>query len=139
MHYKSVGIRFVATLIDLIVLAVVGNVLSIAVGPSTGFGIVKLQGGMGLLFPVICLGYFVLMEAYCNGQTLGKMATKIRVVQENGKPCDLGTAIVRNILRIVDGFFFYLIGAILIWSSPKKQRLGDMAAHTVVVDSTKNL
>lgn len=139
MNYKSVGIRFVATLIDLIVLAVVGNVLSIAVGASTGFGIIKLQGGMGLLFPVIYLGYFVLMEAYCNGQTLGKMATKIRVVQENGQPCDLGAAIVRNILRIVDGFFFYLIGAILIWSSPKKQRLGDMAAHTVVVDSTKNL
>lgn len=44
-----------------------------------------------------------------------------------------------NILRIVDSFFFYLIGAILIWSSDKKQRLGDMAVHTVVVDSTKNL
>jgi uncharacterized RDD family membrane protein YckC len=42
-------------------------------------------------------------------------------------------ALIRNILRIVDGLFVYLVGAILVWKSDKRQRLGDRVAHTVVV------
>ena len=42
-------------------------------------------------------------------------------------------AFTRNILRVIDGLLIYLIGAILIWKSDKKQRLGDSIAKTVVV------
>lgn len=136
MNYKNLGIRFVAIFIDGFILGFVGNILSIAVGGPKALGMVTLRGSAGLLFLIISLAYYILMEAYCNGQTLGKMATKIKVVQESGQPCDLGTAVVRNILRIVDFLpFCYLIGAILIGSSPKKQRLGDRIAHTVVIDA----
>jgi hypothetical protein len=37
------------------------------------------------------------------------------------------------LLRIVDAFLFYLVAAIAVWSSPKRQRIGDRAAATVVV------
>ncbi len=68
------------------------------------------------------------------GQTVGKMAVKIKVVKEaDGSPIDYGEAAVRMILRVIDGLFVYLVGAILIWSSDEKQRLGDRVAHTVVV------
>jgi uncharacterized RDD family membrane protein YckC len=48
-------------------------------------------------------------------------------------PIDYSEAAVRTVLRIIDGLFDYLIGAIFIWTSDQKQRLGDRAAHTVVV------
>jgi hypothetical protein len=67
------------------------------------------------------------------GGTLGKMALRLKVVKEGGEPLDWQASVVRNVLRIVDGFFFYVVGAIVVWTSKKRQRLGDMVAHTLVV------
>jgi uncharacterized RDD family membrane protein YckC len=61
------------------------------------------------------------------------MITKIKVVREDGTPIDMEQAFKRNILRVIDGFVAYLIGAVLIWRSDKQQRLGDTVAKTVVV------
>ena len=61
------------------------------------------------------------------------MVTKIKVVREYGMPVDMNQALTRIILRIIDGLFAYLIGAILIWRSQKKQRLGECIARTIVV------
>lgn len=44
-----------------------------------------------------------------------------------------GAAVIRNVLRVVDGLFFYLVGALFALTSPRGQRLGDRAAHTLVV------
>ncbi|MGZ4870108.1 MAG: RDD family protein [Halobacteriota archaeon] len=86
-----------------------------------------------LIVLVIYFLYFTLLEGH-GGQTVGKTAVNIKVVREaDGLPIDYGEAAVRTLLRIIDGLFAYLIGAILIWSSDKKQRLGDRVAHTVVV------
>ncbi len=87
---------------------------------------------IGVLYFIIYIGYYTYLEG-SKGQTIGKMITKIKVVREDGKPIDMNQAFTRNILRIIDGLFAYLIGAILIWRSDKKQRLGDSIAKTVVV------
>ncbi len=76
--------------------------------------------------------YYVLSEATLGG-SFGKLATGLQVVNEDGERILFGQAIVRNLLRIVDGLFFYLVGAIAVWSSPRRQRIGDRAAATVVV------
>jgi uncharacterized RDD family membrane protein YckC len=68
-----------------------------------------------------------------TGMTLGKRIVGIRVVDEEGDVAGFGAAIVRNLLRLVDGLFFYLVGAIFALTSPRGQRLGDRAAHTLVV------
>jgi uncharacterized RDD family membrane protein YckC len=82
---------------------------------------------------IVWFFYFTLLEGH-YGQTIGKMALNIKVVKEaDGLPIDYGEAAVRTILRIIDGLFDYLIGAIFIWTSDEKQRLGDRVAHTVVV------
>ena len=61
---------------------------------------------------------------------------KIKVVNEaDSSPITYGAAFIRTILFIIDGLFVYLVGAILIWTSDKKQRLGDRVAHTVVLTS----
>ena len=67
------------------------------------------------------------------GRDLGKMALGLRVIKTDGTPIAWLDSLIRNLLRIIDGLFAYLVGAILIWNSPRKQRLGDRAANTVVV------
>jgi Predicted membrane protein/domain len=124
-HYEGVPIRFVAILIDTIIIAIIAGILSI---PFQS----QLSGAVSLL---IFLLYFIVLEG-AYGQTVGKMAVKIKVVKEDGSKIDYADAVVRNVLRLIDlipYFIPYLLGAILIWTSDMKQRLGDRVAHTVVV------
>ena len=86
----------------------------------------------GLFTFIIYIAYYTILEG-SKGQTVGKMVTRIKVVREDGRPIDMSQAFKRNILRIIDGLFGYLIGAILVWRSDRKQRLGDRMARTVVV------
>jgi uncharacterized RDD family membrane protein YckC len=61
----------------------------------------------------------------------------LRVVKKEGAaPLDWQASTVRNVLRLIDGLFFYLVGAIFIWTSKDRQRLGDRLANTVVVRAT---
>jgi uncharacterized RDD family membrane protein YckC len=85
-----------------------------------------------LLFMAAWLIYAIAMEARF-GATIGKMILGLRVVNVDGSPITLQAAIIRNLLRIVDGFLFYLVGAVLAWNSPLQQRLGDRVAGTIVV------
>lgn len=131
LEYQGIKIRLVSLVIDSIVLGIVFS----ALGSILGMG--NLQEDMipwywGVFFFVVYIGYYTYLEG-SKGQTVGKMITKIKVVREDGSPIDMNQAFTRNILRIIDGLFSYLIGAILIWRSEKQQRLGDSVARTVVV------
>ncbi len=59
----------------------------------------------------------------------------IRTVDEKTlKPLDFGRSLVRNLLRIIDSLpFFYIVGLILVASTEKRQRIGDMAASSIVI------
>ncbi|HOT07994.1 MAG TPA: RDD family protein [Methanotrichaceae archaeon] len=130
-EYQGITIRLLALIIDNII---VGLIISL-VGSFSGSGMMHPGQGpwwIGILYFLIYFGYFTLMEG-SRGQTVGKMIAKIKVVREDGRPIDMNQALLRNILRIIDGLLAYLIGAILIWRSDKKQRLGDSIAKTVVV------
>ena len=133
MEPIGVGRRAVAVIIDGILLMIVGYALAQVMGGATATGF-ELQGGPAFIFFGIALAYYIVMEAV-TGQTLGKMAMKLKVVKKDGAKIDWQAAIVRNLLRIIDGFLFYLVGAIVVWVSKNKQRLGDMAANTIVVTS----
>lgn len=130
MQYQGIWIRFISFLIDTIVLGLLIGII----GSILGFSVVSRTAGwgFGLLSFIIFLAYFTYLEG-SRGQTIGKMATKIKVVREDGGMIDMNQAFTRNILRVIDGLLAYLIGAILIWRSDKKQRLGDRIAKTVVV------
>ena len=133
MEPIGVGRRAVAVIIDSILLMIVGYALAQVMGGATSSGF-DLQGGPAFVFFGIGFAYFIVMEA-TTGQTLGKMAMKLKVVKKDGAKIDWQASIIRNLLRIVDGFFFYLVGAIVVWVSKSKQRLGDMAANTIVVSA----
>ncbi|MGE3272406.1 MAG: RDD family protein [Chloroflexota bacterium] len=87
-----------------------------------------------LLIFALTWGYFIFFELTWNGQTPGKRAAGIRVLTTRGEPVTLVHSLVRNLLRLVDALpSGYMVGAISILISGRSQRLGDMAAGTVVV------
>jgi len=125
LQYVSVGPRFLAVLIDTIILAIVNGIIGAVLHNSSAIGIISA---------VIGIAYYIIMEA-TQGATVGKMVLGLRVVRADGAPISWNESVIRNLLRIVDGLFIYLIGAILVWNSPTRQRLGDRVAKTVVIRS----
>src|SRR5205085_1445334 len=80
------------------------------------------------------LGFDIYYEVRHNGQTPGKRYAGCRVVREGGAPVDFRTGAVRNLLGLADLLpMFYLLGALLILLTAKRQRLGDLAAGTLVI------
>lgn len=77
--------------------------------------------------------YHVLLEGLF-GQTVGKAAVGIAVVRDDGSDCTVRSAAVRTALRVVDALpVGYLLGLLCIAVTERRQRLGDLAAGTVVV------
>ncbi|HMX39796.1 MAG TPA: RDD family protein [Saprospiraceae bacterium] len=78
--------------------------------------------------------YHILFEIWNGGQTPGKKAMKIKVVRLDGKDPEWGDVVLRAVLHVVDSLASAgVIGLLLIKSTSKSQRLGDMAAHTTVI------
>ncbi len=97
------------------------------------FGVWVLAGLVAVLF-VTYWGYYIFGEVVRNGRTPGKRLMRIRVVREDGSRVSVLDSAIRNIVRIVDLMpATYAIGIISMVLSSKSQRLGDMAAGTVVI------
>lgn len=68
-----------------------------------------------------------------SGWSPGRAVAGIRVVDGEGRPPGFGKSLVRWLLWIVDGFFFWAVGGIMVLANSKNQRLGDMATKTYTV------
>ena len=134
LSYQGIGPRFVAQIIDGVILLILYFVLGAAMFGSFTFDVFGLAALSFIgVYMLLFFLYFIVLEG-AKGSTVGKMITKIRVVREDGSPCGYGPAIVRNVLRVIDALpFLYIVGLILISRSEKKQRLGDRLAKTVVI------
>jgi uncharacterized RDD family membrane protein YckC len=89
-----------------------------------------------LTFFVIRTGYAIVMEWFWQGQTVGKRVLGLRVMDVNGLRLQPSQIIIRNLLRAVDSLpLFYLVGGIACLATRHGQRLGDLAANTIVVNS----
>jgi hypothetical protein len=136
MRRASVARRAVAVLIDAFVsLAWVLPLTEVDRRP--GFVRFSLGGGRATAAWAIAVIYYIALEAVF-GVTIGKLLTGIRVVRGDGGPIGLGAATIRTVARVVDAFPYfvpYLLGAILVRSSPARQRLGDRFARTIVIET----
>lgn len=129
--------RIFAFAIDLIIRGIILALLSIA---SIPLGISGLGGGFFLimLFVVEWL-YPVLFELLARGQTPGKKLLGIAVVNDDLSPVTLGTSLIRNLLRSIDFLpLFYLAGIVTMLTNRRFQRLGDLAAGTLVISISKS-
>jgi uncharacterized RDD family membrane protein YckC len=132
----NLGSRFVAQLIDLAaLLAMLVGLVAVALAlqalthDSTIPTLLLLIGGFAVFW-----GYFMVSEAVWSGQTPGKRVLRLRVVDLRGGPVAVSQSLIRNLVRIVDFLpAYYLVGAIAIFVTRRNQRLGDLAAGTVVV------
>lgn len=83
-------------------------------------------------------GYFVVLEFFSGGRTIGKRWLGIRVIQDNGHSLTLLSCFIRNLLRIVDSLpTGYFLGIIMIFFHSKHKRVGDLVAGTIVVHERK--
>ena len=99
--------------------------------------------GYGIFFiAIFVLEWFypVVFEVYRQGATPGKRIFKIKVLHEWGTPVNWSTAMIRNLLRVVDFLpFFYGFGLITMLVNQDFKRIGDLAAGTIVVYDDENM
>ncbi len=137
----SAGSRFLAVALDTLIqfggFAVLGL---LAFGASAlRFSLESVFGTWALAVIVILAftlyyGYYAVFEALWNGQTPGKRAVRLRVITTSGRPITAYDALLRNLLRIVDQMpGVYTVGLLSVFLTERNQRLGDLAADTVVV------
>jgi len=116
--------------------------LSWATGMVVGFfGLISpdfAQALAVLAYFVISIGYGILLEWIWRGQTMGKRVLRLRVVDAEGLRLQINQVVIRNLLRFVDMLpAFYLVGGVVSLLNRRYQRLGDIAANTVVVRAPK--
>jgi len=113
---------------------------AVSVQPGNPNGELHVQTG-GVVIAIFLLaqfaietGYFIFWEMLTRGRSPGKALVGLCVVQRNGLPIELGSTMVRNLLRIVDLLpANYVVGLISMLLSPSGERLGDHAAGTIVI------
>lgn len=139
--------RVLAVVVDLFVLSVIDGFVNFV------FGVTRVTGGSpvpaagqsftqftsvtdvaGAWLVVLWLIYYMSLEALF-GATVGKWMLGLRVTDTEGRQPSFKQILVRNVVRIVDGLpvMGYLLGGVVALLSPRRQRLGDHLAHTVVI------
>lgn len=138
----GIGSRFYAALIDTVLLtliALVGYYVNRRFISELGGIVGNWLGALGgIIVFALFWGYYIAFEVTTNGQTLGKRALGLRVIKEGGYPIGLADAAIRNLVRIVDFLpFFYATGLLCMVINRRWQRLGDLAAGTLVIKTAR--
>jgi uncharacterized RDD family membrane protein YckC len=127
--------RFVAYSIDLLLLVSLITAVLIVTILLAAIGSASVFGPAFVAYFILSWGYGAFCEGLFNGQTVGKRCLGIRVVSDRGVPITGAQAVLRNVVGAVDGLvpFFFLIGLSSMILTRRFQRLGDLAAGTMVV------
>lgn len=138
-HYAGFGVRAGGRLLDYLASAMLTGVA----GGCSGVAYVLLkypfhkgsQAQNWFVGAILALIFHTTFEGLF-GASPGKILVRVRVLQEDGRPCTFQAAFVRNLAFFVDAFLFGLVAARAMESSPRAQRHGDRWARTVVVQSS---
>lgn len=153
-EYAGFWLRFVAYIIDYIIIWVVQAFIAIPILAAVGINFVQNSGNMenmneteifgmiagivaaasatALLTAILVILYFTFMESSKFQATIGKLALGLIVTDENGAPLDFVKALIRNVSKIISSMIL-LIGYIMAGFTEKKQALHDIIAKTLVV------
>ena len=138
--------RLPAYIIDLVIRVLLLVILSLLFIITFGVaGLIGMGVGMALVtWFVVSWLYGGLFETFLNGQTPGKWLMSLRVLSTDGQPINALQAVLRNVLRSVDGLPIvllppfatvplYQLGLLASFANDRYQRLGDLACGTIVV------
>ncbi len=150
-NYAGFWLRFVAAIIDGIIIGILQFVVIAPILAVIGIGvssdiansseadalalvakITALFGAVGLIGQVVNVLYFSFMESSKFQATIGKLALGLIVTDINGEKLDFVKALIRNVSKIVSAVIL-MIGYLLAAFTEKKQALHDIIASTLVV------
>jgi uncharacterized RDD family membrane protein YckC len=143
----GIGSRFLAAIIDslvigavLLILAIITGIFSARSGLSGSAAGSLIAAIGGILSFAFLWAYYIVFELVWNGQSIGKRAIGLRVVREGGRPITFVNSAIRNLIRIVDFLpAFYGIGVIVMFIDRRARRLGDLAGGTLVVKERRGV
>jgi uncharacterized RDD family membrane protein YckC len=127
--------RVLAAIVDLAIV-VAGSLVILFAADALSSDTGDVRGALSAVILGWALYYYFALESG-DGQTLGKKLMKLRVVRADGRPVGMNEIAVRTVLRVVDGIGLYIVGLIVMLATgQRRQRLGDMAAGTIIVDAS---
>jgi uncharacterized RDD family membrane protein YckC len=130
--------RFLAWFIDLLCIAAILMLLGLVMGLLRLVGANFATAISTICYFVVSIGYGIFLEWAWRGQTIGKRIFRLRVVDVEGMRLQFNQIVTRNLLRFVDSLpAFYFVGGVACWLNRNCQRLGDLAANTVVIRSPR--
>ncbi len=132
MTIAGIGSRSLAWLLDGLILGAAILFLGLVSVRTVDTDSLLTLGLLSLATLFIPFAYLVGMETLNGGRTLGKMAAGIKVVRVTGAPIGFGSAVVRALFVPIDVLLFG-VGIISMFTTERSQRIGDLAARTVVV------
>ncbi len=145
--------RLIALLIDIIITWLITFGLAKAFYLDTGLGWGRYSSVAGLLISLPSMFYHLVFEIVFNGRSPGKMLMKLKVITEEGGQPAISQYLIRWIFRGIDipiwlissigpiGLPFWTIlllfaGVITVLATPKSQRIGDVVAGTILIDTS---
>jgi len=130
--------RFLAWVIDFACIFVIIMVINMGIQITQIVSSDFALGAAILSYFLVLIGYGILCEWYYKGQTIGKRLMSVRVMDVQGLRLQFSQIVIRNLLRFIDSLpVCYLVGGLSCLLSPKSQRLGDLAANTIVTREPK--
>jgi uncharacterized RDD family membrane protein YckC len=127
--------RVLAAIVD-VAIVVAGTVVILFAADVLSSDTGDVRGALSAVILGWALYYYFALESG-DGQTVGKKLLKLRVVRADGRPAGMREIAVRTVLRVVDGVGGYIVGLIvMLGTGQRRQRLGDLAAGTIVVDAS---
>ena len=138
----GIGSRFYAALIDtslLVFILFIGFYVNRNFISELGETLGNWLGALGgILLFALFWGYYMVFEVTMNGQSPGKRVLGLRVIKDGGYPISFADSAIRNLVRVVDFLpFFYGAGLVVMLITRDWQRLGDLAAGTLVVKTAR--
>lgn len=127
-------VRALALGVDILVILGVQSILQGLFHALVMFDEDVFTGLLILTFFVLNFSYFMFTEWRFAGQTFGKRVLGLRVIDSRARRLTGSQVVVRNLFRVIDMFsVFYVVGGLCSLLTPKFQRLGDLAAGTLVI------
>lgn len=134
LHLAGPVTRFLAWVVDFAVVMAIIYINRILIGVLNIISPDLATAVSIVAYFIVSVGYGIIMEWFWHGQTLGKRTLRLRVMDGQGLHLQFSQIVIRNLLRFVDSLpAFYLIGGLACLFTSRAQRLGDMAANTIVV------
>jgi len=130
------GIRVVAAILDAVIVSVAWYLILWKWGDAAADGGVELTGTPALLLLLATAAFWIVPE-WLLGATPGKWACDLQVATLTGGDISLSQSLKRNVLRLLDFLPFYVTGFVSASLTPKRQRLGDLWAKTIVVSKKR--